>query len=62
MQDVGTRNTAEAFMRKMDIGLCQRRLLEEIGKLSSDELAAVLVMWHREQMDAHQDSLYSVTR
>jgi hypothetical protein len=52
MQNVGTRITAEAFLRKMDTGLSQRRLLEEIGRLSSDELAAVLVMWHREQMDA----------
>jgi len=49
-------------MRKMDIGLCQRRLLEEIGKLSCDELAAVLVMWHREQTDAHPDRHYSVAQ
>lgn len=42
-------------MRKMDIGLSQRRLMEEIGQLSCDELAAVLVLWHREQMEASEE-------
>jgi len=53
---------AEEFMRKMDIGLSQRRLLEEIGRLSCDELAAVLVMWHRGQMDAKRERLRNVGR
>lgn len=39
-------------MRKLDAGLSERRLLEEIGKLSCDELASVLLMWHREQTEA----------
>jgi hypothetical protein len=52
MQSMATENTAEEFMRKLDAGLSERRLLEEIGKLSCDELAAVLLMWHREQTEA----------
>lgn len=36
-------------MQRMDAGLSERRLLEEIGKLSCDELAAVLVTWYRDQ-------------
>jgi hypothetical protein len=53
MQNAGMRIVAEDFMRKMDAGLSERRLLEEIGRLSCDELASVLVMWHRGQMEAH---------
>lgn len=41
----------EEFMGKMDAGLSERRLLEEIGKLSCDELAAVLLTWHRDQAE-----------
>jgi hypothetical protein len=44
-------NTVEEFMGKMDAGLSERRLLEEIGKLSCDELAAVLLTWHRDQAE-----------
>ena len=36
-------------MRKMDAGLSERQLREEIGKLSCDELAAVLILWHKRQ-------------
>jgi hypothetical protein len=43
---------AEQFLRKMDTGWSDRRLLEEIGKLSCDELAAVLLVWNRERMEA----------
>jgi hypothetical protein len=51
MQSEVMENVAEEFMRKMDTGLSERRLLEEIGKLSCDELAAVLVMWYRDQVE-----------
>jgi len=49
MQPVCTENVAEEFMRRMDAGLSERRLLEEIGELTCDELAAVLLMWYRDQ-------------
>jgi len=44
-----TLTSSDAFMRKMDAGLSERRLREEIGKLSCDELAAVLILWHKRQ-------------
>ena len=47
MQNPGSQtraeNSASDFMRKMDAGLSERRMLEEFGQLSSDELAAVLL-------------------
>ena len=52
MESVVIENVTDQFMRKLDTGLSERRLLEEIGKLSCDELAAVLVSWHREQVTA----------
>ena len=52
MESVVIENVTDQFMRKLDMGLSERRLLEEIGKLSCDELAAVLVSWHREQVTA----------
>ena len=39
----GAANSTSDFMRKMDAGLPERRVLEEFGQLSSDELAAVLL-------------------
>jgi hypothetical protein len=42
MQDM-----AQEFFRKVDAGLPHRRFLEEIGKLSCDELAVVLLAWHK---------------
>ena len=49
MQTVTTENAAEEFLQRMDAGWPERRLLEEIGKLSCDELAAVLLQWYRDQ-------------
>jgi hypothetical protein len=49
-----SKNMPQEFLRNVDAGLPHRRLLEEIGKLSSDELAAVLLMWHRRQCGAEQ--------
>ena len=43
-------------MQKLEAGLSERRLLEEIGKLSCDELAAALVLWHRNQLQASDAS------
>ena len=54
MESVVIENVADQFIRKLDTGLSERRLLEEIGKLSCDELAEVLVSWHREQVKAPQ--------
>jgi len=51
MQNISIDNVAESFIRKMDLGLSERRLREEIGKLSCDELAAVLVKWQRSQTE-----------
>lgn len=53
MQQSDTRVPAEEFLVKLDAGLSERRLLEEIGRLSCDELAAVLVMWHHGQSKSH---------
>jgi hypothetical protein len=51
MQD-STENAARDFVHKIEQGLSERRLLDEIGKLSCDELALALVMWHRNQTQA----------
>ena len=40
---------SDDFIRKVDAGLSDRQLREEIGKLSCDELAAVLIVWHKRQ-------------
>jgi hypothetical protein len=52
MQNVSTENVTDEFLRKIDSGLSERRLLEELGKLSCDEMAAVLVTWYRDQTKA----------
>jgi hypothetical protein len=52
MQKVNVDNAAQDFMRKLNTGLSERRVLEEVGKLSGDELAAVLLMWHKAQTEA----------
>jgi hypothetical protein len=53
MENVVTQNAVQEFTRMMDAGLSERRLREEIGKLSCDELASVLVMWQRAQSKAN---------
>jgi hypothetical protein len=52
MQDSATSNVAIAFVQKIEAGVSERRLLDEIGKLSCDELALALVLWHRNQIKA----------
>jgi len=47
MQNQMPEKIAKEFMQKLDGGLSERRLLKEISELSCDELATVLVMWHR---------------
>jgi len=49
LQTFGAENTAADFLQKLDAGMSERRLLEEIGKLSCDELAEVLLLWSRAQ-------------
>lgn len=56
MQTVSTSDTAEQFLRLMDASWPERRLLDEIGKLSSDELAAVLVQWYRHRLEDEHGS------
>jgi hypothetical protein len=48
----GMEDMAQEFLHKVDTGLPHRRFLEEIGKLSCDELATVLLMWHKQQLGA----------
>jgi hypothetical protein len=45
--ETGVEDVARGFLRGLDTAMSERRLLEEIGKLSCDELATVLVMWNR---------------
>jgi hypothetical protein len=52
MQHLATNTVVRDFVQKIETGLSERRLLDEIGKLSCDELALALVMWHRDQTQA----------
>jgi hypothetical protein len=56
MQPVSAENVAQEFLCKVDAGWPERRLLEEIGKLSCDELAAVLVQWYRYRFEGQHAS------
>jgi hypothetical protein len=56
MQNAQANNVPIDFVQRLGAGLSERRLLEEIGKLSCDELAAALVMWHRNQIQASDAS------
>ena len=44
-------SVTDEFLHKIDTGLSERRLLEEIGQLSCDELATALVVWSRRQAE-----------
>jgi hypothetical protein len=48
--ETGVEDVAQEFLRGLDTAMSERRLLEEIGKLSCDELATVLVMWNRDRL------------
>ena len=50
---VNNNNVADEFIRKMGAGLSERRLLDEIGKLSCDELAMALVVWSGSRTEKH---------
>ena len=56
MQTVSSSVTAEQFLQDMDTSWPERRLLDEIRKLSSDELAAVLVQWYRNRLAGEHGS------
>lgn len=47
MRNMLDQDVPRQVVQKIEAGLSERRLLDEIGKLSCDELAAVLVMWNR---------------
>ena len=48
--ETGVEDVAREFLHGLDTAMSERRLLEEIGKLSCDELATVLVMWNRDRV------------
>ena len=47
MQNIVAENISKEFLKNLEPDLSERRLLDEIGKLSCDELAEALVMWNR---------------
>jgi hypothetical protein len=47
---------ARELLRKVDQGISNSKLLEEIGKLSCDELAVTLLLWHQRQRENEEGS------